>query len=70
METVGRAREIAEQLRCLKGRREPNLFDDAAAELDRLAVFETAFFELMNVLREYARQNGEMDARLRMQRHD
>ena len=70
METVGKTREIAEQLRCLKGRREPNLFDDAAAELDRLAVFETAFFELMNVLREYARQNGELDARLRMTRHD
>ena len=70
METVGKAREIAEQLRCLKGRREPNLFDDAAAELDRLAVFETAFFELMNVLREYARQNGEMDARLRRTKND
>jgi hypothetical protein len=69
METVGKAREIAEQLRCLKGRREPNLFDDAAAELDRLAVFETAFFQLIDVLREYARQNGEMDARLRMKTH-
>ena len=69
METVGRAREIAEQLRCLRGRREPNLFDDAAAELDRLAVFETAFFQLIDVLREYARQNGEMDARLRMKTH-
>jgi hypothetical protein len=70
MESLGRAREIAEQLRSLKGQRSPNLFDDAAAELDRLTVFETAFFELMNVLREYARQNGEMDARLRMQHHD
>jgi hypothetical protein len=70
METVGRAREIAEQLRALEGRHLPNLFDEAAAELDRLAVFETAFFELMNVLREYARQNGEMDARLRMTRND
>ena len=69
METVGKAREIAEQLRCLRGRREPNLFDDAAAELDRLAVFETAFFQLIDVLREYARQNGEMDARLRMKTH-
>jgi hypothetical protein len=70
MESLGRAREIAEQLRCLKGRRSPNLFDDAAAELDRLAVFETAFFKLIDVLREYARQNGEMDARLRMKHHD
>jgi hypothetical protein len=70
MESLSRARDIAEQLRCLKGRRSPNLFDEAATELDRLAVFETAFFELMNVLLEYARQNGEMDARLRMQRHD
>lgn len=70
METVGSAREIAEQLRSLKGRHLPNLFEDAACELDRLAVFETAFFALMNVLREYARQNGEMDARLRMTRHD
>ena len=69
MESLSKTREIAEQLRCLKGRREPNLFDDAAAELDRLAVFETAFFELMNVLREYARQNGELDARLRMKTH-
>lgn len=65
MKTVGSAREIAEHLRSLKGRHLPNLFEDAASELDRLAVFETAFFALMNVLREYARQNGEMDARLR-----
>jgi hypothetical protein len=70
MESLGRAREIAEQLRCLKGRREPNLFDDAAAELDRLTAFETAFFQLMDMLREYARQNGEMDSRLRMKHHD
>jgi hypothetical protein len=70
METVGRAREIAEQLRCLKGRRSPNLFDDAAAELDRLTAFEKAFFQLMDMLREYAQQNGEMDARLRMKHHD
>jgi hypothetical protein len=69
MESLGRAREIAEQLRSLKGQRSPNLFDDASAELDRLAVFETAFFELMDMLREYARQNGEMDARLRMKNH-
>ena len=66
METVGKAREIAEQLRDLQGRHLPNLFEDAATELDRLAVFETAFFSLMNIVREYARQNGEMDARLRM----
>jgi hypothetical protein len=65
MESLSRAREIAEQLRALEGRHLPNLFDDAATELDRLAVFETAFFALMNILREYARQNGELDARLR-----
>jgi hypothetical protein len=65
MQTVGSAREIAQRLRALEGRHLPNLFEDAATELDRLAVFETAFFALMNVLREYARQNGEMDARLR-----
>jgi hypothetical protein len=70
MESLSRARDIAEQLRFLKGRRSPNLFDEAATELDRLAVFETAFFKLMDVLREYARQNGEMDARLRMKHHD
>lgn len=67
METVGKARETAEQLRALEGRHLPNLFEDAATELDRLAVFETAFFALMNILREYARQNGELDARLRKQ---
>ena len=65
MEAVGSAREIAEQLRALEGRHLPNLFEDAACELDRLAVFEAAFFALMSILREYARQNGEMDARLR-----
>ena len=65
METVGKARDIAEQLRALEGRHLPNLFDEAATELDRLAVFETAFFALMNILREYARQNGELDSRLR-----
>ena len=70
METVGKAREIAEQLRSLEGRHLPNLFDDAATELDRLAIFETAFFALMNILREYARQNGEMDARLRSTKND
>jgi len=70
MQTAGSAREIAQRLRALEGRHLPNLFEDAATELDRLAVFETAFFALMNVLREYARQNGEMDARLRMKRHD
>jgi hypothetical protein len=69
METVGKAREIADQLRALEGRHLPNLFDDAATELDRLAVFETAFFSLMNILREYARQNGELDARLRIKHH-
>jgi hypothetical protein len=64
MEKVSQARDIAERLRALEGPNVPNLFEDAATELDRLAVFETAFFALMNILREYARQNGEMDARL------
>lgn len=66
---MSKAREIAEQLRALEGRHLPNLFEDAATELERLEAFETAFFSLMNILREYARQNGELDARLRMKNH-
>ena len=65
---MSKAREIAEQLRDLQGRQLPNLFADAATELDRLEAFEAAFFSLMNIVREYARQNGELDARLR--KHD
>jgi len=60
------ARDIARQLRALEGRQLPNLFEDAATELERLEAFETAFFALMNILSEYARKNGELDARLKM----
>ena len=65
MESLSRAGKIAEQLRCLKGRCEPNLFESAARELDRLTAFESAFFSMMKILEEYAAMNAELDKKLR-----
>lgn len=56
---------LQERLRSLQGPSHPNLFSQAADELDRLSAFEKAFFSVLDLVRHYAKVTGEMDAMLR-----
>lgn len=59
------AKRLQETLRALQGPSQPNLFSQAADELDRLSAFEIAFFSLLELVRHYAKVTGEMDSALR-----
>jgi hypothetical protein len=67
--TNHRAKSIAADLRALAGRQVPNLLEAAADELDRLSAFESAFFSMMEIVRAYAKANGELDAASRLTEH-
>jgi hypothetical protein len=58
-------RSLQEKLRSLQGSSQPNLFSQAADELDRLSAFERAFFSALALVRHYAAVTGEMDAMIR-----
>jgi len=60
-----KANKIAAQLRSLSGSQKPNLFDSAASELERLSAFELAFFSMMEIVKCYAKANGELDFKAR-----
>jgi hypothetical protein len=57
-----RANNLAKALRAMSGPQQGNLLKSVADELDRLSAFECAFFSMMEILRAYAKANGELDA--------